>query len=193
MNVFVLLNKGFEEIEALTIVDYLRRAEIEVKMVSVNNTEFVEGGHGIVVKSDLTFSEVDTTDVDLIYIPGGMPAAEILSNNKEVTDFINKIYSQDKIIASMCAGPMVLEKSGILSGHKVTSYPGFDAKLGSQDEYLEDEVVVSKNIITSRGPATAVFLALELIKQIKGKDISEKIASQILAEYIRKWFIYSFY
>lgn len=184
MKVFVLLNNTFEEIEALTVVDYLRRAAIEVTTVSMNEKLLVKGGHNIGVSADITFDNLKRDMIDVLYIPGGLPAAREISKNEKVIELVKYLKENDKIIATMCAGPLILETSKIAEDEVVTSYPGIEKELKSIKEYSEEVVVQSGNIITSRGPATAVFLALKLIEVIEGKEVRDKIAADILFNYI---------
>lgn len=186
MKVFVLLNNTFEEIEALTIVDYLRRASIDVTTVSMHEKLLVKGGHNIEVSADITFDNLKRDMIDVLYIPGGLPAAREISENKEVIDLVRYLKDNNKIIATMCAGPLILQSAKIVQDEVVTSYPGIKDELKFIKEYSEDVVVKSGNIITSRGPATAVFLALKLIEEIKGEEVRDKIAKGILFNYIGK-------
>lgn len=185
--VYTLLKNGFEEIEALTVVDYLRRADIDIKTVSTEDTLEVTGSHDIKVIADLMLSDLNSKEIDLIFVPGGMPAAEDLSNDSRVTELVGSLDKSGRIIASICAGPMVLEKSGVLEGKKATSYPGFGEKLVSLKNYLEDIVVVDENIITSRGPSTAVYLALKLIELLKGEEKMNEIKQGILLDKVESF------
>lgn len=180
--VYCLLKDGFEEVEALTVVDYLRRASIDTYMVSVEDNIEVKGAHGIRVLADIMFDEIDEGDLDMVYVPGGLPGAESLRDDDRVIDLLARTNKRGRAIAAICAGPIVLEKAGILEGKSATSYPGFDEELASIKEYREDRIVVDENIITSRGPALAVLLALELIELIKGKGKRDEIAGDILFE-----------
>lgn len=184
--VFTLLKNGFEEIEALTVVDYLRRAYIDIKTVSMEKDLLVEGSHKIKVEADILFDELDKEEIDLIYIPGGLPAAKDLSLDSKVTDLVAYLNEKGRLIASICAGPMVLENSEVIKGKEVTSYPGIKEELASVGSYSENLVVVDENIITSRGPATAVYLALELIELLKGTNKKDEIKADILLDRVEK-------
>ena len=184
--VLVLLKNGFEEIEALTIVDYLRRAEIIVDMVSTEEDITVTGSHGIKVQADLTLADLDKDQADLIFLPGGMPGAKSLSEDEKVLDLIRDFDKNGKVISAICAAPIVLENAGVIKDKKVTSYPGFDKFLKSACQYKDDLIVVDENIITSRGPATAVLLALELIELLKGREKMEAIRKDILFDLLKE-------
>lgn len=178
--VYCLLKNGFEEVEALTVVDYLRRADIDIDLVSVEDGLEIEGAHGIKVLADISFDKIDEEKLDMVFIPGGMPGASSLRDDDRVIDLIKRSDDRGRIIAAICAGPIVLEKAGVLKGKKVTSYPGFEKELSSIGKYCEDRVVVDENIVSSRGPALAVVFALELIELIKGKEKRDDIAGDIL-------------
>ena len=178
--VYTLLKNGFEEIEALTVVDYLRRADIDIKTVSTEDTLEVTGSHDIKVIADLMLSDLNSKEIDLIFVPGGMPAAEDLSNDSRVTELVGSLDKSGRIIASICAGPMVLEKSGVLEGKKATSYPGFGEKLVSLKNYLEDIVVVDENIITGKGPAFVFDFALRLVEQLLGIRDRQEVQKGLL-------------
>lgn len=183
--VITLLKTGFEEIEALTIVDYLRRADIEVKMVSTTDDIYVTGDHGIVVKADMMLEDLDEA-VDFIFIPGGMPGAEGLRDDEKVQALLRDHHEQGHPLAAICAGPIALERAGILEGKKATSYPGIEKELKSARNYLDELVVVDENVITSRGPSTAVYLALALIELIKGSEKKEEIKKDILLNLVEE-------
>lgn len=178
-NVLVLLKNGFEEIEALTVVDYLRRADIKVDMVSTQDELTIQGAHGIKVEANIMLSDVISEDVDLLYIPGGMPGALDLKNDPRVVDLVKEIDKRGRIVAAICAGPIVLEEAGVIEGKEVTSFPGFEGQLPSIGKYSEELVVVDENIVTSRGPATAVYMALQIIELLKGSKVRESIAKDI--------------
>lgn len=157
----VLLADGFEEIEALTVVDIMRRGNVKCDMVSIKDIE-VTGAHGIKVTSDKVINE-SINDYDLIVCPGGMPGATNLQKNKMVIETIKKFYKEKKFVAAICAAPIVLAEAGIIEGKNITSYPGFEEELKGCS-YKEDTVVVDGNIITSRGPATAMEFSYKLLE-----------------------------
>lgn len=157
--VAVLLANGFEEIEALTVVDVLRRGNVNCSMVSINEKE-VTGAHNIKVIADEIIS--DDLDVDMVILPGGMPGATNLRDDLRVISLLKKMNNENKKIAAICAAPIVLAKAGIISGEDITSYPGFEDDL-KEGNYKEDLVVISGNLITSRGPATALEFSYTLL------------------------------
>ena len=173
--VAVLLAEGFEEIEALTVVDVLRRAGITCDMVSIEE-EFVVGTHNIKIKADKLLGE-DIEKYDMIVCPGGLPGAENLSKNVKVLDVIQKFNKmEDKYIAAICAAPaMVLPMAGIEKNKYITSYPGESFKrLLEKSNYVDDIVVVDGNLITSRGPATALPFAYKIVEILGGDGDSLK-------------------
>lgn len=176
--VLVLLAPGFEEVEALSIVDFLRRVEIPVETASTTEDLLIKGSHGINVQADVIFDDVKSL-YDAVMIPGGIPGAPNLRDNEKVIEYIKKMHDAKKYIAAICAGPIVLEKASVIKDKKVTSYPGFEAELKSA-KYINDNVVVDENIITSRGPATAILLAVKLAEILKDKASSDKLKNGLL-------------
>ena len=170
--VAVLFAEGYEEGEALTIVDIIRRANIECHIVSVKD-EFVKGAHDIVVKSDYILDE-NTEGYDMVVLPGGLPGAANLRDNEKVIKLIQKMNEENKFISAMCAAPIVLEKAGVLENKSYTAYPGYDEKIKTTGTYLEDEVVVDGNLITSRGPATVYAFAYKLVDVLGGDSLAVK-------------------
>ena len=181
MNVIVFLAEGFEEVEALTVVDYLRRVdEITVNTIAIGDSLQVLGAHDIEVKADRHIDDLLKPDLyEAIVIPGGMPGATNLRDDQRVIKMIKEMNKKGKLVAAICAGPIVLEKAKIIDGKKVTSYPGFEKDL-PDSLYREEDVVVDGNIITSRGPAKAVDFALEIVKYLVGEKEVEALKKGIL-------------
>lgn len=173
--VLIMLAEGFEVIEALAVKDVCTRANITCDLCGVKSKEVVSS-HGIKVEADVCLEDGAFNDYDAIVIPGGMPGAKNLKENIRVVELVKDYYRTSKIVAAICAGPIVLAKAGVLSGRNVTSYPGYEEELGNVI-YKEDVVVTDQNIITSRGPATAIEFSLEIIKNLG----YEKEASEIRA------------
>lgn len=178
--VVVLLATGFEEVEAFTVVDYLRRAEIEVNMVSIQESLQVEGSHGIIVLADMGLEQIqDIEEYDAVILPGGMPGTVNLRENNRVIAMVQEMYKREKLVAAICAAPTVLAKAEILKGREVTSYPGLEEYF-KDAIYQDSKVVVDDNIITSQSASTAVDFALELIALLQDIETSNKVAKAIL-------------
>lgn len=169
--VAVLLANGFEEGEALVVVDIMRRAGIECDMVSIED-EMVKGSHGIEVKANKIITDINKDSYDMIVLPGGLPGADNLRDCEEVINWVKEFsINSKKYVAAICAAPQVLAKAGVVDGKKVTSYPSENYRRILKDaQYVDDEiVVVDGNIITSRGPATTMPFAYKLV-ELLGED-----------------------
>lgn len=177
--IYVHLADGFEEIEALTIVDILRRAELEVQTVSITGNKWVLGTHGVPVEADILYDDVDYEECEMLVLPGGMPGAKNLGEHQGLTNHIRCFAENEKYIAAICAAPMVFGAQGALDGKKATIYPGMESHLTGA-KYQNEKVVVDGKIITSMGPATAMPFALKLVELLKGKAASELLASDLL-------------
>lgn len=177
--IYVHLAEGFEEIEALTLVDVLRRADLPVKTVSIEKTLDVVGKSGISVKADILFSEGDYKGCEMIILPGGQPGTSNLMNNEDLLKKIEEFHREDKYLAAICAAPMILGELGILAGKKATIYPGMESHL-KQGEYKDNPVVVDGKIITSQGPATAMAFGLEIVGIMKGPEVKEVTGKGLL-------------
>ena len=175
-NVCVLLADGFEEIEALTVSDIMRRANLTCDLVSIKDKQ-VKSNHGLVVEADKIFC--NDMEYDLVVIPGGIPGATNLRDNERIIRFVKKQNDEGKLIGAICAGPIVLGKAGITEGKNMTSYPGYEDELPNC-EYLEEAVVVDGNIITSRGPATAMAFSYKLLEKLGYEHAVEGISSGML-------------
>ncbi|THB68632.1 MAG: DJ-1/PfpI family protein [Gammaproteobacteria bacterium] len=182
--VLVPLAIGFEEIEAITIIDTLRRAGISVTTASFNQEGVksgVIGAHGITILGDSIFSEIVDDHFDMIVLPGGLDGTINLSENQILLDLIKKMNTQGKFIAAICAAPAVLAKADILNGRVATCYPGIaDAFKIEGIEFNDSPVVADGNIITSKGPATAMLFAVALIGILIGNEKRDEIASELL-------------
>jgi 4-methyl-5(b-hydroxyethyl)-thiazole monophosphate biosynthesis len=179
--VLILLADGFEEIEAITTVDILRRADLEVTTAGVGKPN-VTGAHGLEVKSD---SEIGSCkDVpDAIVLPGGMPGVNNLAASKDVNDLIKKAHEGGKIIAAICAAPSyVLAPTGVIDGKEVTCYPGCEDLLKGKAKFVDKKVVVDGNIITSKGPGTASDFALKIVETLMGESAKEEVRNRTLYE-----------
>ena len=195
----VFLADGVEEIEAITIIDYLRRAGVGVTSVAVptatmKKADMVTGSHNITVIADCDFNQFKESCKnelpDLVYVPGGMPGSTNVGNCNDVLDFINLCFDNGKYIAAICAAPaVVLAKIGVLKGKEWTCYPGMDVGIEKycscgedlnvtleNSEHIKDvPFVVDGNVITGRGPGTAEEFAMELVKLLAGSEVYDSI------------------
>ena len=174
----VLLADGFEEIEALTPVDMLRRAGLEVKTVGMNG-KVVCGSHKIPVICDLEPSEVNTDEVSLVIFPGGMPGSLNLDAAPFTNDIIDAVTKNGGRLAAICAAPLVLGRRGLLKGKRATCYPGFENELVGAIATGEG-VVTDGNITTARGMGVSIAFAKELVSLVLGKDKSDAISKSIM-------------
>jgi len=174
-NALVLLADGFEEIEAVTIVDVLRRGEVAVTTASLAG-KHVKGSHEIVVESDALLSAVNVDDFDALVLPGG-PAAKTLREDARAQAVIKQAAAAGKLVAAVCAAPTALEAAGLLKGKRATSYPGNPLPSAT---FVEDRVVEEGNIVTSRGPGTTMAFALKLVERLSGAEVAKKTAEKLL-------------
>lgn len=178
MKAVMLFETGSEEVEALTVVDLLRRAKVECVMVSAEDEETVTGSHGITIVMDGKISNL-SDDIDMVILPGGIPGVPNLIANKKVEELVVKQYEAGKYVAAICAAPTAFGEFGILKDKRAICYPGMEDKLNCK-EVVYDSVVVDGNVITSRGLGTAIPFGLKLIELLVGKDTSDSIAEKIV-------------
>lgn len=177
----IFLANGFEEVEALSVVDLLRRAEIEVLMVSVTGKKEVTGAHSICVFTDCLLEELDFKKISMMILPGGMPGTKNLAETPLLIEKLLEFHNRNKDISAICAAPSILGKMGILQGKKACCYPGYENELKGAAIMTED-AVTDGNIITSRGVGTALSFALAIIEKMKGKRETTELARAILHE-----------
>src|SRR5688500_8606949 len=165
--VLVPLAEGFEELEAVTIIDILRRAGRPGT-----------GSHGIRLAADTPLGALAEQDFDMIALPGGMPGAEHLKKDPRIAEIVQRLHDAGRPVAAICAAPMVLAATGVLDGRRATSYPGF---LDDADKVtvVGDAVVVDGGVITSRGPGTALDFALTLVEQLAGRDARATVEARL--------------
>jgi len=176
----VILAEGFEEIEAISCIDILRRAEIEVTVAALTALK-VKGSRGVWVIADKLLNELGS-DFDCLVLPGGSLGATNLASSELVTSLIQKMFRQGKIIAAICASPaVVLAPTGILENKTATCYPGMQRLFGPNTHYKDEAVVVDGTVITSKGPATAIGLALSIVEKLCGRQTKDELARSILA------------
>lgn len=177
--VYTFFATGFEEIEAITAVDMLRRADIEVCTVSITGDSTVTGAHGIPMVMDTLYENIDPSDADLLLLPGGQPGTANLGAYKPLTDLLERWNREGRRLAAICAAPTVFGKLGILNGKNATCYPGCEDQLIGAAP-LTDRVVTDGNVTTSRGVGTAISFSLELIKILCDSKLADEIQSSIV-------------
>lgn len=176
----ILLADGFEEIEAITIIDCLRRVSIQITVCSLGDI-VVSGSRNIKIQADMKLSEFKES-FDALILPGGTRGAENLSKSGLVQELIKNSFKKNKIIAAICAAPaLILSPLGILDNKKATCYPGMQNNFSAKTTYKEENVVVDANIITSRGPATAIEFSLKIIEILLGKKVALELKTKLLA------------
>ncbi len=169
----VFLADGFEEVEAVTPIDFLRRAGVDVVIAGVESRE-IRGSHGIVIQADVIADEILTVP-DAVVLPGGMPGSKNLADSAAVRQLTMDVNTAGGLIGSICAGPAVaLASFGLLDGRRFTCYPGFEERVPG-GFFSGDRVVVDGNIVTSRGAGTAAEFALELVRSLAGDEIANEI------------------
>ena len=183
MKVLVPLAKGFEEIEAVSIIDILRRAEIVVLVASLNDAMLVKGANGITIQADVQMKDINSEDLEMIVLPGGWDGTYALAEDVNVQRVLKEMDVKNKNIAAICAAPFALNKAGVLKT-KYTCYPSVEEEI-QRDGYQGDKsmVVQDENIMTSRGPATAICFALEIVKKLKGQEMYKALKAGVLATY----------
>jgi len=176
----ILLANGFEEIEAVATIDILRRAKITVVIASVDG-EFVTGANGVTIKTDCSIKTIDELDFDAIILPGGYKGTMRLCEDIASQTIIKNFNSKDKIIAAICAAPLALDKAKVLKA-EYTCYPGVEDGIKSS-MFVGKAVVESGNVITSRGPGTAICFGLYLVEKLAGEEMADSIKRDVLASY----------
>ena len=176
---FIFLADGFEDVEAITVIDLLRRAGVDIRTVSITGSRTVSTSHGITLQADLIFEETDALGADLLILPGGMPGTKYLGAYEPLARLLISFCGKGGRIAAICAAPTVFGKLGLLKDKKATCYPGLEEQLFCR-ERSEESVVTDENITTSRGVGTAIPFALELIRLLISKETADKIAASIV-------------
>lgn len=186
-SVLLPLAKGFEEVEAVGLIDVLRRGGIEVRIAHMDgdmDTELVLGANGITIKADTSIANVISEDFDMILLPGGWDGTYALADNETVQKLLKEFKAKNKTIGAICAAPYALDKAGVL-GSEFTCYPSVENEI-KQDGYRSDQkVVVDGNIMTSRGPGTALCFGLEIVKHLVGTESYQAIKEGMLLDYCK--------
>jgi 4-methyl-5(b-hydroxyethyl)-thiazole monophosphate biosynthesis len=176
--VLVPIATGFEEIEAITIIDVLRRADIEVITAGLER-KCVKGAHGIEIKTELHVDDAKSDEFDMIILPGGMPGSLNLKNSKKVQSLLGEMDQGGKYIGAICAAPIALAQADVLKS-TYTCYPSFEADITNTTYMKSENVVCDQNIITANGPKSAIEFSLEIVEKLCSKEKMEEIKSQLL-------------
>ena len=177
--VYILLGTGFEEIEALTPLDLLRRAGIDVLTVGING-KIVYGGHKIGIEADINLDQMDLTNLEMIVLPGGLGGVASVRASQGAMDAISFAWENGKFVAAICAGPTVLADLHITDGKNATCYPGCEKQMGAANMIPNTPCVQDGTIVTGTSAGCAIPFALKLIEVLKGKDTADAIARQIV-------------
>lgn len=181
--VLVPLAKGFEEIEAVSIIDVLRRADIEVLVGRLDDSVTVLGANGITISTDIEVSNINSSELDMVVLPGGVEGTYNLAEDIHIQNILKEMDKDGKNIGAICAAPFALNKAGVLK-QNYTCYPSFEEHI-REDGYQGDKqmVVEDANVMTSRGPATSICFALEIVKKLKGEETYNALKDGLLATY----------
>ena len=180
-SVLIILADGFEEIEAISIIDVLRRAEIDVTVVSVTEKLEVTGSHNIKIIADQLFSFIDYELIDMIILPGGMPGSSNLNIHLGLREQILNFHENKKMLGAICAAPLVFGSLGILKNINATCYPGFENQLHGAIVTGEN-IEVAGHIITAKGAGVAIDFALKIVEILKGKELANKLAQKMITK-----------
>ncbi len=175
---YLFLAEGFEEVEAITVIDVLRRAQIEVTTVGIGGKTIV-GTHGIPVEADITCCEATSEGLEMVILPGGMPGTTNLGESNKVAKLVNYCVENGKWVCAICAAPMVLGKLGVLNGKNAVCYPGCEGGLTGAN-IVKEPVVVDGKIVTSMGPGTATEFGLKIAELLAGKAVADQVRSDML-------------
>lgn len=181
MRVLIPLANGVEELEAVTIIDVLRRGRVDVTSAALGDSLTVKGSHGITLLADALWSSLDSDAFDVLVLPGGGKGTETLAADERILEAVRTFNDNQKIVAAICAAPTVLATAGILHSHRATCYPDCAPQLG--ESYDDAPVIADDTIITSQGPGTAMLFALVLVKHLVGEDVAQHVAAGLLTQF----------
>jgi len=181
MMVVIPLANGFEEIEAVSLIDVLRRAEIEVVIAGVG-AKMISGAHEIKIETDRLISQVSSDEMEMMILPGGWDGTHALADDADVQRLLKEMDSKGKMIGAICAAPYALDKAGVLK-HDYTCYPSVEEQIRLDGYTKEQTVVTDGNIMTSRGPGTALCFALAIVERLKGEEIAKALKKGMLADF----------
>ena len=178
--VCVPLAEGFEEIEAISLIDVMRRGGIEVVVAGVGG-KVRKGANGVEVVTEIDISEVSADELDLVVLPGGLPGATNLAEDENVQNLLKEMDNKGKLVGAICAAPYALKTAGVLKD-KYTAYPGWEKNI-KEDGYTGEKVVEDKNVLTSKGPGTAMCFGLEIVKKLVGIEKYNELKAGLLADF----------
>lgn len=178
--ILVPLAEGFEEIEAVTVIDVLRRAGLDVTTAGLAPGT-ITGSHGIGIAPDAALGELDLDRFTVVVLPGGMPGTRHLMEDERVLALVRRLHGEGRMTAAICAAPLVLRAAGVLEGATVTSHPSVRGDLAPAEVRATPRVIESGSIVTSQGPGTALEFALELVRRFAGAARAERLAQETLA------------
>jgi len=179
--ILVPLASGFEEIEAISIIDVVRRSSIKVVTASMDDNLLVKGANNITIQANENIQNINIKEFDMIVLPGGWGGTDILAVNETVQNML-KYMKKEKLIAAICAAPYALHKAGVLN-HNYTCYPSVEEKIRLDGYHNTSSVVIDGNVITSRGPGTAICLGLQIVKKLENNESYETLKEGLLANY----------
>ena len=180
---YIFLTAGFEEIEAVSVIDILRRADVNVEIVSITKNKKILGAHNIKISADTPFFEkINLLDGDMLILPGGQLGTKNLNACEKLKKLIQTYYDQNKYIAAICAAPLILGEMGLLKGKKAVCYPGYENTLVGAEIAKNERVVVAGNIITSKGAGTAIEFALKLVEILVDKETAETLKKKMIVK-----------
>ena len=179
--VCIPLANGFEDIEAVTLIDVLRRGGLEVVTAGVGG-EVITSAHNVKIFSDKKIEDIKADDFDLVVLPGGLPGATNLAESEEVKNLLQEMDKKGKYVGAICAAPIALKEAGVLK-EKYTAYPGWEENIRKEGYVSDKKVVEDKNVLTSKGPATAICFGLEIVKKFVGEEKYNQLKSGLLADF----------
>ncbi len=179
--ILIPLAEGFEEIEAVALIDILRRADLSVTTAGLADRR-VLGAHGIALEADTTLAELDSGAIGAIVLPGGMPGTRYLAADERLLDLIRRLHAAGRTTAAICAAPLVLQAAGVVGEAAVTCHPSVTAELAAPGHTAAERVVEAGPLLTSRGPGTAPGFALALVERFRDTATADKLAAAMLVE-----------
>ncbi len=176
--VYIIIGTGFEEIEALTACDILRRGGVETSLAGVVGRR-IKGGHGIEIFADLEAADIKIEKAKMLIIPGGLGGVESIENSAECSEIIKNAADESVALAAICAGPRVLAKLGLLIGKRITCYPGMEDEMTGASVDSTQKIVADGRLITGRGPGAAADFAFAILEALKGAEIADKVKADM--------------